>query len=101
MAARRFLIRGVVQGVGFRHATRREARRLGLLGWVRNRADGSVEAVAAGDERRLDALLRWVQRGPPAAIVESVEATTLSDDALAGLQPTVGEDFRQVETAWE
>lgn len=101
MAARRFLIRGVVQGVGFRHATRREARRLGLLGWVRNRADGSVEAVAVGDERQLDALLRWVQRGPPAANVETVDATALSDEALAGLQPMVGEDFSQAETAWE
>ena len=101
MAARRFLIRGVVQGVGFRHSTCREARRLGLLGWVRNRADGSVEAVAVGDERQLDALLRWVRRGPPAAIVETAEATVLSDDALAGLQPTVRGDFRQVETAWE
>ena len=101
MAARRFLIRGVVQGVGFRYATRREARRLGLLGWVRNRADGSVEAVAVGDERQLDALLRWVQRGPPAANVETVDATALSDEALAGLQPMVGEDFSQAETAWE
>ena len=100
MAARRFLIRGVVQGVGFRHATHREARRLGLSGWVRNRADGSVEAVAVGTERQLDALQRWVQRGPPAAIVDTVEATPLSDDALADLQPIVGDDFRQAETAW-
>ena len=101
MAARRFLIRGVVQGVGFRHATRREARRLGLRGWVRNRAEGTVEAVAVGDERQLDALQRWAWRGPTAAIVDTVETFHLSDDALAGLQPTVGEDFRQVETAWE
>jgi acylphosphatase len=101
MPARRFLIRGVVQGVGFRHATRREARRLGLHGWVRNRADGTVEAVAIGDEGRLDALQRWAQRGPPAAKVVAVEATRLPDEALASLQPMVDDDFRQVETAWE
>ena len=101
MAARRFLVRGVVQGVGFRHATCREARRLGLLGWVRNRADGTVETVAVGDELRLDALQRWVQRGPPAASVEAVEVTPLSDQALASVQPAVGEEFRQVDTAWE
>ncbi|MGZ8255168.1 MAG: acylphosphatase [Burkholderiaceae bacterium] len=101
MAARRFVIRGVVQGVGFRHATRREARRLGLIGWVRNRADGSVEAVAVGDERQLDGLQRWVHRGPTAAIVDTVEITPLSDDSLAGLQPIVDGAFRQVDTAWE
>lgn len=100
MAARRFLIHGVVQGVGFRHATCREARRLGLRGWVRNRADGTVEAVAVGDDLRLDALQRWVQRGPPAASVDTVETTPLADQALASLQPTVGDDFRQVDTAW-
>lgn len=100
MAARRFLIRGVVQGVGFRHATRREARRLGLSGWVRNRADGSVEAVAVGDERQLDALQRWVWRGPPTASVATVETTLLSEEALADLPPIVGDDFRQAETAW-
>jgi acylphosphatase len=101
MAARRFLIRGVVQGVGFRHATRREARRLGLRGWVRNRAEGTVEAVAVGDEHQLDAFQRWAWRGPTTAIVDTVETFPLSDAALAGLQPTVDDDFRQVETAWE
>lgn len=101
MAARRLIVRGVVQGVGFRHATRREAQRLGLRGWVRNRADGSVEAVADGDESRLDALERWARRGPPAALVESVEATYLSAEMLATLQPPLGDGFRQAETAWE
>lgn len=101
MAARRFVIRGVVQGVGFRHATSREAQRLGLLGWVRNRGDGTVEAVAVGDLRQLNALDRWLQRGPSAARVDRVEASPLSDEALAGLQPMVGSDFRQVETAWD
>jgi acylphosphatase len=101
MAARRLLVRGVVQGVGFRHATTREARRLGLHGWVRNRGDGTVEAVAVGDERQLDALERWAQRGPAAARVMAVEATRVPDEALARLQPAVDDDFRQVETAWD
>lgn len=100
MAARRLIIRGLVQGVGFRHATRREAQRLGLRGWVRNCADGSVEAVALGDDEQLDALERWARRGPPAARVEAVDATSLEDAAVARLQPPVGSGFRQVETAW-
>lgn len=100
MAARRLVIRGLVQGVGFRHATRGEAQRLGLRGWVRNRADGSVEAVAVGDDAQLDSLERWARRGPPAARVESVDVTGLDDAAVERLQPPVGSGFRQVETAW-
>jgi acylphosphatase len=100
MPARRLVIRGIVQGVGFRHATCREAQRLGLRGWVRNRGDGSVEAVAVGDDRHLDALERWACRGPAAACVDSVDATPLEDDALARLHPPVGSDFRQVRTRW-
>jgi acylphosphatase len=100
MAARRFVIRGLVQGVGFRHAARSEAGRLGLRGWVRNCADGSVEAVALGDDMQLDALERWAHRGPPAARVESVDVSCLEDAAVARLQPPVGDGFRQVETAW-
>ena len=102
MPARRLLIRGIVQGVGFRHATSRQAQRLGLRGWVRNRADGSVEVVALGDDAQLDALERWARRGPPAARVEAVDATPLSDETIAKVQPPVdaGSGFRQVETAW-
>jgi acylphosphatase len=100
MAARKLVIRGLVQGVGFRHATRGEAQRLGLRGWVRNCADGSVEAVALGAEEQLDALERWARRGPPAARVDSVDVTHLADDAVARLHPPVGNGFRQAETAW-
>jgi len=99
MPARLWVIRGVVQGVGFRYATQREALRLGLQGWVRNRADGAVEAVAAGDPAGVDALDRWVRRGPPAARVEQVDATALSDDDVARLAPPVAHGFRQVATA--
>lgn len=69
----RLRIRGRVQGVGFRDALSREAERLGLTGWVRNCADGDVEAVAQGAAPALDALLAWARRGPPAARVEHVD----------------------------
>lgn len=69
----RLRIVGRVQGVGFRDAMRREAARLGVAGWVRNRVDGDVEAVAQGDPAALDALLAWARRGPAAARVERVD----------------------------
>ncbi len=68
----RVLVGGRVQGVGFRYATAREARRLGLAGWVRNTADGRVEIVAEGPAAALDSLCLWCHRGPPAARVASV-----------------------------
>ena len=72
MAAARFLVRGRVQGVRFRAATRDEALRLGLSGHARNLADGSVEVLAAGEDASLAALQRWLQRGPPLARVDEV-----------------------------
>jgi acylphosphatase len=66
-------IRGRVQGVGFREGMCDQALRLGVTGWVRNRHDGSVEAVVQGEQAQVDELLRWVHRGPPAAMVLRVE----------------------------
>lgn len=66
-------IRGRVQGVGFRASLCREARVLELSGWVRNRADGSVEAFVRGPAGAVEALTDWARRGPPAARVERVE----------------------------
>ncbi|MEW5864440.1 MAG: acylphosphatase [Pseudomonadota bacterium] len=69
---RYLLIRGRVQGVGFREAMRREAIARGCTGWVRNRRDGSVEAVVQGDPAAVEAVLAWARRGPPAARVDDV-----------------------------
>ena len=77
MARRRLevLVSGRVQGVWFRAATREEARRLGLQGWVRNLPDGRVEALFEGDESALEGILAWCRVGPPGARVESVETS--------------------------
>lgn len=61
---------GKVQGVAFRAAMRRQALALGLRGWVRNRGDGSVEALVLGDAAALDAMRAWAAHGPPAARVD-------------------------------
>jgi acylphosphatase len=66
-------IAGRVQGVGFRYALQREALARGLAGWVRNRRDGTVEALLQGDAAAVDAVAAWARRGPPAARVERVE----------------------------
>jgi len=66
-------VRGLVQGVSFRAAARAEARRLGLTGWVRNQADGSVTLEAQGPAARVDELVAWCRQGPPMADVSGVE----------------------------
>jgi len=66
-------ISGTVQGVNFRAATRAKARALGLTGWVRNLADGRVEAVFEGTPDGLEATIAWCHEGPPAARVDRVE----------------------------
>ncbi|MBV9190670.1 MAG: acylphosphatase, partial [Betaproteobacteria bacterium] len=72
MRTRQIRVSGRVQGVGYRFALRDEARRLGVKGWVRNRADGSVEALLQGDDDALAALVSWAKRGPRAARVDAV-----------------------------
>jgi DNA ligase D-like protein (predicted 3'-phosphoesterase) len=69
----RAVVRGGVQGVGFREAAVRRAHETGALGWVRNTEDGSVEVHAEGPEEAVDVLLEFLGEGPPAAKVEDVE----------------------------
>jgi acylphosphatase len=72
MGIRQIRVKGLVQGVGYRYALRHEAERLGVTGWVRNRADGSVEALLKGDARNLAELVAWARRGPPGAWVQEL-----------------------------
>jgi acylphosphatase len=86
----RLLIRGRVQGVGFRYAFADEARSRKLRGWVRNRRDGCVEAIVAGATADVDAIVAWSRRGPVAAQVTEIE-TAAADGAFASFDvaPTV------------
>jgi acylphosphatase len=88
--ARRLVIAGRVQGVGFRYAFADEARGRGLGGWVRNRRDGCVEALVSGPAPAVEAMIAWARVGPPAARVSSVDieeaiATSGSFDIVATL----------------
>ncbi len=71
-AARRFVVRGRVQGVGFRWWTQKTAGQLGVSGWVRNREDGAVEVFAEGPEDAVGDLGAHLREGPPSATVEEV-----------------------------
>jgi acylphosphatase len=71
-------VRGRVQGVGFRASAAAEARRMGLVGWVRNKLDGSVEVVAEGADGDADAFLAWLRKGPSLAHVTSVDPEWLA-----------------------
>jgi len=71
-------VTGRVQGVSYRAATASEGRRLGVVGWVRNRMDGSVELEVEGADERVAALLSWCQQGPPSARVAAVDVQELT-----------------------
>ena len=81
---RRVLVHGRVQGVFFRGATQRRARALGVAGWVRNRADGSVEAVFEGARDAVEAALAFCREGPPGARVERVDVREEAPEGLGG-----------------
>ena len=79
--AKRYLVRGRVQGVGFRWFVEREAHMLAVAGWVRNNHDGSVEVLAQGTREQLSGLHARLREGPPAARVDSVD---VSEAAITG-----------------
>jgi acylphosphatase len=67
------IISGIVQGVFFRVETQRAAQRYGVNGWVRNKSDGTVEAVIEGQRHKVDEMLNWCRKGPPRAVVRQVD----------------------------
>ena len=92
MAARQIHVNGRVQGVGYRVSLQDEARKRGISGWVRNRSDGSVEALLQGDLAAVDSVIAWARRGPPGARVSDVLAIPATEEpALHGfeLRPTL------------
>ena len=90
--ARRFVVRGRVQGVGFRWFVEREAHVLGVSGWVRNNADGSVEVLAQGTRDQLLGLRSRLRQGPRAARVDEVEESEVG--------PVAGLTSFRIEGAW-
>lgn len=90
--ARRFVVRGRVQGVGFRWFVEREAHVLAVSGWVRNNADGSVEVLAQGTRDQLLGLRSRLRQGPRAARVDEVEESEVG--------PVAGLSSFRIEGAW-
>ncbi|MGE0749327.1 MAG: acylphosphatase [Variibacter sp.] len=93
---RHVVIRGRVQGVGFRYWTQGEALRLGLEGFVRNRRDGTVEAMFSGPTAAVEAMLAACRQGPPGARVTAVEPAPEVGDKMPA--PNKGERFSMLST---
>jgi acylphosphatase len=83
---RRVVVHGFVQGVGFRFAVERAARSRGVAGWVRNRPDGTVEAVFEGEPEDVEALVDFCRDGPRGAEVKRVEVARESAEGLSGFR---------------
>jgi acylphosphatase len=84
LVRRRVVVRGRVQGVFFRDSTRRRAAERGVSGWVRNNADGSVEAVFEGDEEAVEAAVAFARDGPRGAEVSSIDVVAEEPEGLSG-----------------
>jgi len=81
MVARQIRVSGRVQGVGFRISLQDEADRRGVTGWVRNRSDGTVEALLQGSHAAVEAVIAWARRGPPGARVDGLDEKAAEPDA--------------------
>jgi acylphosphatase len=79
---RRVVVRGTVQGVGFRYSLARRAESAGVAGWVRNLPDGAVEAVLEGPAAAVDQLVRWCEGGPRLAEVTGVDVVEEEPEGL-------------------
>jgi len=90
------MIRGRVQGVGYRAFVEYEAGRRGLAGWVRNRRDGAVEALFAGDAAAVEGMITACRKGPPGARVDGIDRRDGGADDLA--QRYAGETFSVLAT---
>ena len=86
MDARRLIIHGLVQGVGYRYSMARAALALGATGWVRNHRDGTVEALICGEADVLAALIHWSRSGPPDARVSRVDVERAEDPGIPGFE---------------
>ena len=86
MIRRRVIVSGDVQGVFFRDTCRREAARHGVIGWVRNCPDGTLEAVFEGPADAVSAMVAWAGRGPRQAVVDRVEVTQEEPEGLIGFE---------------
>ena len=84
--ARNVVVSGRVQGVFFRDSTRREAQRLGVTGWVRNRRDGAVEAHVEGDADAVAKLVLWCREGPRSADVGDLRVTEVKPEGFDGFE---------------
>ena len=85
------VVRGEVQGVGYRYTMHMVAREAGVTGWVRNRRDGSVEAEVEGTDAQVDEVLAWMAEGPPGSLVENA--------AVTDTPPSGGRGFEVLPTA--
>ena len=83
---RRIVVGGRVQGVGYRDALSEQAQRLGVAGWVRNRRDGSVEALLQGKTQDVEALIEWARIGPSLARVTDLQEQPAPAEAIPGNQ---------------
>jgi acylphosphatase len=87
MIASRLIVRGHVQGVGYRHGMVMAAHALRITGWVRNRRDGTVEALVQGESEAVEQLLAWCRSGPPSARVTAVATVAAAvDPALVAFE---------------
>ncbi len=86
LSTRHFLVKGLVQGVGFRYATQLQAQQSSITGWVRNLGNGDVEIVATGDINAIEAFEQWLWTGPQYAEVNVVEVQSIGQESHLDFQ---------------